>query len=1183
MTASPGGKERPIKILLLGPPEIYINNKPVVIKRRLNRALLFYLSAQLHPVARSEVCEMFWPREDEEKGRKNLREALSRLRQEVGIPNLIVASGDYLSLEPSLIEVDLLIYQRIIIPLLSSAEFNTTGSLPDWVMQDLKKALALCRGFMLMQGFVLTEAAGFEDWLGYHNQSYNVSRLKALDRLIDHYISSGNLDEAIVWIGVALKSESLDEELNFLMLICLRDMGRIDEMLEFAKYTEGVFKRAGEPIPEKITDLKNQALRGHDHTGKSDSRWPTTEREAPDFVGREYELDTLNKALRSRGVVLLSGEAGIGKTRLLKQFFTQQAFPPRLIYCAGHPLASKVAFRVIVNAVRTQIHDEEWYGLPEAERQMLNHFYHGVLQGGNEPGLPTAETEWLPVLENVFFAFMHLLEVVAARRPLLFILDDAMWADQASVSLLSFLIEHGFFDRYGLLVIAVSPDVVNKHLDVVLQRERRARKLITIQMTPYTNAEIERFVEKALGRVPGNEDVDLLQRLTGGNPYFLSECVRSAIWITTGNQVSFPEQDFIPPDSIASLMRDKVNGLEPESVQVLKAAAILGRKFCSDVVEEMVGMNSEQLAVCLEELTNEGFMKVNHEIHPLGGFEFKHDIEREIVLAGLSPAIKRDLHLKAARALVRRRKGIPSFSAALAQHYEASLQQRESLTAWLEAGRYARSQYLLEETHQAYGNALQLIKRIPAHFDEAKILQVINEWGNFAHDRDDTKTGRYIYQTCLEIGHAINSPLLIGAGHSGLGRVADFEYDYQTAVNSFQSALFYLSGEEHAVERVKALARLGIMQFGMDDYTQAYKLLGEALSLDPGGKDHDSIENRVNILSYLCFLDIFKGDPSQAKESAEETARLSILLKRKSARVQAHGLLAMTQYFNNQVQLALHTCQEYMDLAENLQVRFWWSLLDNVSALTYHYTGNLDQSWFAADRAYQREKNYPLEKLFMQSVKIKGDIYRSLEDYPRAREYYLQLQNSGVNSYQTIGAQQALATILIYEGKKEEALESLDNVLSIARLKGVGGTELNTRLYKLLLSIDAMPADAVEREGNEIQAELVRRQMLDARISEYLIPGHLAEVNRDLLKALKIYNEMEEYLFSTGNVWMELKALRRIISLSRSADIDAGAAVARTNDLLIHLGKNATHPAIKGSFIKFRNKWKRYVNAVSTH
>jgi DNA-binding SARP family transcriptional activator len=103
MTAQAGGSfvsEGPVKILLLGPPEIYINGKIASIKRRLNRALLFYLAGQPHPVARSEVCEMFWPTEDEEKGRKNLREALSRLRQEMGIPNLIIAAGDISRLIP---------------------------------------------------------------------------------------------------------------------------------------------------------------------------------------------------------------------------------------------------------------------------------------------------------------------------------------------------------------------------------------------------------------------------------------------------------------------------------------------------------------------------------------------------------------------------------------------------------------------------------------------------------------------------------------------------------------------------------------------------------------------------------------------------------------------------------------------------------------------------------------------------------------------------------------------------------------------------------------------------------------------------------------------------------------------------------------------------------------------------
>ena len=69
-----------LNILLLGPPEILLEGKPVLIKRRLNRALLFYLAAQQYPVTRDEVCGLFWPEEPEESARKNLREALSRLR-----------------------------------------------------------------------------------------------------------------------------------------------------------------------------------------------------------------------------------------------------------------------------------------------------------------------------------------------------------------------------------------------------------------------------------------------------------------------------------------------------------------------------------------------------------------------------------------------------------------------------------------------------------------------------------------------------------------------------------------------------------------------------------------------------------------------------------------------------------------------------------------------------------------------------------------------------------------------------------------------------------------------------------------------------------------------------------------------------------------------------------------------
>jgi hypothetical protein len=70
-----------------------------------------------------------------------------------------------------------------------------------------------------------------------------------------------------VWLGIAVQSEPLDEELNFLMLICLRDMGRIEEMIVFVNYLEGVMERSGEPLPARFADLKNQALQGKESAG----------------------------------------------------------------------------------------------------------------------------------------------------------------------------------------------------------------------------------------------------------------------------------------------------------------------------------------------------------------------------------------------------------------------------------------------------------------------------------------------------------------------------------------------------------------------------------------------------------------------------------------------------------------------------------------------------------------------------------------------------------------------------------------------------------------------------------------------------------------------------------------------------------------------------------------------------
>lgn len=257
MSAPAGGeqiKEFPVKILLLGPPEIYINGKTVTIKRRLNRALFFYLAAQRQPVSRDELCDMFWPEESEETGRKNLRESLSRIRTGLGVNNLLITNGEQVSVNRELVKVDYLDLDTLVTPPMSSSEMNSGAALPDWMVMQLKAAMSLCRTNRFMQGLDLPNAKGFEDWLEYTNQAYHYSRIKIYDRLIDHFISTGNLDEAILWLGKASELNPLDENNNYLTLICLRDTGRNQELIDYAGYLETLYNHQQEPFLKSLAN-----------------------------------------------------------------------------------------------------------------------------------------------------------------------------------------------------------------------------------------------------------------------------------------------------------------------------------------------------------------------------------------------------------------------------------------------------------------------------------------------------------------------------------------------------------------------------------------------------------------------------------------------------------------------------------------------------------------------------------------------------------------------------------------------------------------------------------------------------------------------------------------------------------------------------------------------------------------
>ena len=1101
-----------LEILLLGPPEVLLDGKPVFIKRRLNRALLFYIAAQHHAVTREMMCDLFWPDAAEVVARKNLREALSRLRMDLGVQNLIITEGDQISLNRDLVWVDYRQIDNLLSPLMNSSEMNGGGTLPEWMVDQLKAGFFLGRTHGFMQGMALSGADGFSNWMELENKGYRYTLEKVIDRLVDHFISNGNLEEALIWLGRAVHINPLDENTNYLTLICLRDIGKPNEIIKFSSYLEGLYLQYDLQIPQRFIELKSEALENINPGLGERTGWPEEEAKEPQFIGREHELDVLNRVLRKRGVVVLNGDAGVGKTRLLKQFYTSQPYEPRLLYFQSLPTGQMVPFYTIVHAMRGKVLEGDWQKLDSIEKTLLSNFYHDTLQVSEGSVLFREEGELLPVLEDVFFAAVNLLKTMATQRPLLIIVDDANWMDNASVSFLSFLLEQAFFEKYGMLVFVTSTDTENTLLESLILRTRRLGKVETIELQPLNTQETKQFIHRVVGWAPDGAMVTEIQRLTGGNPYFLIECLRAMKMPVNGSKFLSGIEECAPPEAVIALVQEKIRKFDDETMKILKSAAILGREVQVDLLEEMTDISGERLVVGIEALNRSGILMETSVAGLAGEYLFKHDIEREVVLKKMGAAGSRHLHQRAARATEKRRQNRPEFAFELARHYQAAGEARQAVSAWLEAGRYARSQFSREGTNFAYGRALELIDNSPMSYNEQLIYDVVNEWGNFAYDRDDPNASELIYIRCLKAGEAKQSLLLIGAALSGLGRTADYLRKFDDASEHFQRAIFYLSDTEHHVELGKAFARLGIMHFGIDEYTVALSLLEKALDHTEDRKDPDALDNRVNILSYLCFLYIFTGNPKKAGAIAGELARLSIMVSRRSARVQAHALLAVTEYYNGRVQDALQTCRHNRDLAETLQVRYWLSLLDMVESMSNLHIGNLDRSLELVEQVLQRERDFPHDKLFIHAKKVKADIFRFLGADNKARTYYEELTSHGGNNYQTIESRSFLSFILAKGGNTEDFDNNIHQAIDDAQRKCLAGIELKARITQLLFYRAGGSAEKFEQEAGALAREISDRGLLNHDVYSGWVEALSAELRGETELALTRYRELQQHL-----------------------------------------------------------------------
>lgn len=350
------------------------------------------------------------------------------------------------------------------------------------------------------------------------------------------------------------------------------------------------------------------------------------------MVGRAAHLRQLQHALHHGGVALITGDAGIGKSRLVRELLAangtsgggttrEPAVEENRLVLAGQAEVGGLShpFALFGEAVGDHLAPDD----PRLQR------------------LRASEDVTVPLGERLHLA-ADLLDEVAGDRPVLVVFEDLHWADSESITLFESLAG----DRHRRLSLLGSyrpGELSRRHpLAEVLPRIERKVDVTHVRLTRFSPADVKAFLTAVYDTTAPTNVAEALYARCGGNPFFLEEILLSARGTPVERLAEAPL-----PWNLAEAVHAQVDALEPSSRHVVETAAVLGRRTSFDVIAAVTGLDESDLIGVLREL-------IRHELlveHEPDVFGFRHDLAREAAEQRLLGRERRRIHQAAFDAL----------------------------------------------------------------------------------------------------------------------------------------------------------------------------------------------------------------------------------------------------------------------------------------------------------------------------------------------------------------------------------------------------------------------------------------------------------------------------------------------------------------------------------------------------
>lgn len=1115
---------------MLGQPEVRYNGTPIPITRRQVRHMLVYLACSTESAGRSELASIFWQEETDSLAYSHLRDTLRRLREQLPEQGIVQKYGTQVFLDPEKTYVDVQDFSGKVASIKRSLNiWPSYKPIPAATLMLIQEAVQLWRSPRFLFGIDLPPEGEYADWVIKTGQQLEMDRQYLLGKLAENALVYNNPMQALEYIQMALQTDELNPELNLHYIETLLEMDRLPEAGMHLRYLQTRYEKQGlGDLPAALERL-NHRMQHYTKEKLPEVVLGNLESflETP-FVGQRVILQEVDQVILNGEGVLITGAAGSGKTRLIHELESRYAPGFRFMHIPTKAVNQERTLSAIAGMLRQAVRKEEWKKLRVEYRRNLTPLLPELsLLYPEDPAAAIFQPD--SKSNTVNEAIYQLLLICSHNKQLVIALDNAQWCDLSSLNTINYLGHRAFFKKNGRLIITIRSEILSEAKEQFFNGLRKVIDLKSVSIEALEGTDIGHLTQFLYGEKTTPELNEQLRSRSGGNPLILIEMIRSAMSQFPGRPLEDSIHLLSGSSTLAAIMQEKFQLLTRNERSLVNIAVVFGDHIDADLLAEVSGFSPELVAETLEELDKE-----HHLLQPVTWekrlvYSFSHEKIGEIVESSLYPLRKQLMHERIAEALVKRGVSYSQDHARIAFHFEQAGLISQAIQYRLNSARAAWLSRFPDESFSQLEMAINLLCQEGQAASTADSYAVFSLLGDMAIERSDLETMQRAFTLLHQAGMERQSPLLTGAGLSGLALLHAISGKVETALETMDRALTFLEQAGSVYDLMVAFTRKAAIFMFTSGYLQARECYQRALALDKdAGEPAQHLTVRVKAKVELAFLQVLCGQPSKGLELAVEANKISELAFFSDGCLSANTASAIALYYLGRYPEVINVFQENIEPAKKMQKGRTVLYLHLVCARASLEMGKIHDCWQYLQKISDIEKQIQVSEVSNSSHAIKGEMYTFLNQNSHALEEFAAGSRGPQKSFDVLENRIWYGMLKRNMGEIIEGERMLEEALQDARQENMTSLTLPAELRNAIQFIRSGQCERAQQMLNSLELEVQKTELGDAKILFLLAKSLLADWRQDAEQVRFLAAQMATLAGHSMNAWIKLLARRLI-------------------------------------------------------